>query len=112
MCDEWYNSYLEFEQWALNNGYDENAPRGKCTIDRIDVNGNYCPENCRWVDQKTQMSNVTYNHYETMNGVTHTVAEWADIYGVPYQILEGRLCRGMSIEKAVINKDLRCKENN
>lgn len=112
MCDEWYNSYLEFERWALNNGYDENALRGKCTIDRIDVNGNYCPENCRWVDQKTQMSNVTYNHYETMNGVTHTVAEWADIYGIPYQMLEGRLCRGVPIEKAVINKDLRYKGNN
>lgn len=112
MCDEWYNSYLEFEQWALNNGYDENAQRGKCTIDRIDVNGNYCPENCRWIDQKTQMSNVTYNHYETMNGVTHTVAEWADIYGIPYQKLEGRLCRGMPIERAVINKDFRYKKNN
>lgn len=112
MCDEWYNSYLEFERWALNNGYDENALRGKCTIDRIDVNGNYCPENCRWVDQKTQMSNVTYNHYETMNGVTHTVVEWADIYGIPYQMLEGRLCRGVPIEKAVINKDLRYKGNN
>ena len=112
MCDEWHNSYLVFEQWALNNGYNENAPRGECTIDRIDVDGNYCPENCRWVNQKAQMSNVSYNHYETLNGITHTVAEWADIYGLPYQMLEGRLCRGIPIERAILDKDLRYKENN
>lgn len=57
VCDEWRNSYEAFRDWALATGYDEKAPRGQCTIDRIDVNGNYCPENCHWVDMKTQAAN-------------------------------------------------------
>lgn len=56
VCPEW-NDYSVFRKWAFATGYDPNAPRGKCTIDRIDVNGNYCPENCRWVDMKTQCQN-------------------------------------------------------
>lgn len=58
MCDDWKNNYISFRDWALSNGYDENADhRTKCTIDRIDVNGDYCPDNCRWTDAKTQMRN-------------------------------------------------------
>ena len=57
ICKEWLADYLEFEKWALANGYDENAKRGKCTIDRIDNNGDYCPENCRFVDAHTQRMN-------------------------------------------------------
>ena len=57
ICDEWRDNYAVFREWALNNGYDENAAKGKCTIDRIDVNGNYEPANCRWVDMKTQSRN-------------------------------------------------------
>lgn len=57
MCDKWKNDYLTFYKWAMKNGYDKDAPINKCTIDRIDVNGNYEPSNCRWVDQKTQMAN-------------------------------------------------------
>lgn len=57
MCDIWLNSYPEFHDWAIENGYNENAARGECTIDRIDCNGNYEPDNCRWVDMKVQSAN-------------------------------------------------------
>lgn len=56
VCQEWHD-YEAFERWALSSGYDENAKRGDCTLDRIDANGNYCPENCRWADALTQRHN-------------------------------------------------------
>ena len=57
MCNEWLSDYMAFRNWALSNGYDPNAKFGECTIDRIDVNGNYQPDNCRFVSMKIQNSN-------------------------------------------------------
>lgn len=57
VCDEWLHDYTKFRDWALSHGYDESAPRGACTIDRIDVNGDYEPSNCRWVDMAEQNKN-------------------------------------------------------
>ena len=65
MCPEWRDDFEAFKTWAYANGYDPNAPRGGCTLDRIDVNGPYGPDNCRWVDSKVQNRNKRNNHIIT-----------------------------------------------
>ncbi len=61
VCDEWKNDFAKFQKWAYENGYDENAKTHVCTIDRINNDGNYGPNNCRWVDMKTQCNNTQRN---------------------------------------------------
>lgn len=81
VCDEWLDKkkgFINFYNWAIKNGYDENAKRGECTIDRINVNGDYEPSNCRWVTNKEQQINKRSNHFLTYNGETLTISQWAE----------------------------------
>lgn len=57
ICNEWVNDFAAFESWAMSNGYDPNAGYMQCTIDRIDNNKGYTPDNCRWVAMSTQATN-------------------------------------------------------
>lgn len=99
MCDAWRDSYEAFRDWALENGYKPNGH--ECTIDRIDVNGNYCPENCRWVDSVAQANNRRSNHLLTYNGETHNITEWSNIVGIPMKKISNRIHSGWSIERAL-----------
>ena len=99
VCDEWRNDFKTFYDWAISNGYREDL-----TIDRIDSNGNYCPENCRWVDLKTQARNTRQNHLITYNGETHCLVEWAEILGVNVQVLRSRVYSGWDDERIITQK--------
>lgn len=100
MCEEWNEDFMNFYNWSLKNGYREGL-----TIDRIDVNGNYEPSNCRWVENKVQANNKTNNRLITYNGETHTAAEWSKIVGIrPDTILHRIKKYGWSIEKALNTK--------
>lgn len=74
ICDEWLNNPLSFEQWSLDNGYDDTL-----TIDRIDESKDYCPRNCRWVSQKDNSKYKSTTKLLTIDGESHTGREWADI---------------------------------
>lgn len=67
VCDEWRNDFMIFYEWAMANGYDENAAFHQCTIDRIDNDKGYSPGNCRWVDAKTQNNNKSNNRKVSKN---------------------------------------------
>lgn len=101
VCDEWKNDFEQFAEWALNNGYDETAEFGKCTIDRIDVNGNYEPSNCRFVSLKEQARNRRNNVFIDINGERILLKDFCKESGLDYHILRNRLKDGWSAEEAI-----------
>lgn len=90
-CDEWLNDFDAFAEWAYSTGYDTNAEHGECTLDRIDVNGDYSPQNCRWITNKEQQNNRRDNINITYRGETHTMKEWSDILDIPYKFMAWRM---------------------
>lgn len=81
---EW-GTFEAFREWALSHGYTDNLE-----LDRINCNGNYEPNNCRWVTRKAQCNNLRRNHILCVDGVAHTLSEWSDITGIPYTTLRAR----------------------
>lgn len=98
LCDEW-NDFNNFKEWAMINGYKDNL-----SIDRIDVNGNYTPDNCRWVTNKIQANNKRNNRLLTLNGTTKTMSEWSEETGIKVSTIWERLNKGWSVERALSQK--------
>lgn len=97
VCPEWFDDFINFYNWAMANGYND-----ELTLDRIDSNGNYEPDNCRWVTYKQQANNTRRNNYITFNGETHTLTEWAEKLGIKRSTLSTRIHRAnWDIEKAL-----------
>lgn len=99
ICDEWldkHNGFLNFYNWSINNGYKEDL-----TIDRIDVNGNYEPSNCRWIPLTEQFYNKTDNVFYIVNNQKKCLSELCKEYNMPYQTVRKRLERGNDIISAL-----------
>ena len=97
VCSEWQKSFSVFCEWALTHGYDEHL-----TIDRKNNDGNYCPENCHWIDKIGQMNNYSRNHVIEFNGKKQTLQQWADELGINSSTIRERLNKwDWTIEEAL-----------
>lgn len=103
ICDSWKDDFLSFYGWALRNGYNDDL-----TIDRIDSDGNYSPDNCRWVTAKDQARNTRHVKLITIKGETKTATEWCDLLKLDYSTLKYHAAKNSievedEIRKRVIN---------
>lgn len=102
ICDEWLGNdgYIHFREWALRNGYKDDL-----SIDRIDNDKGYSPENCRWAAYDVQANNTRRNSYFVVHGERHTIGELSKLYGIPYERLYQRVVKlGWTIERALGEK--------
>ena len=97
ICQEWLNDFMNFYNWAMENGYSDDL-----SIDRINNDGNYCPENCRWTNAEEQANNRRTSRYVSVDGETITVAMFAKKYGIKSQIfITRRLDKGYDYKKII-----------
>lgn len=96
ICDEWLHDFQVFYEWAMNHGYCEGL-----SIDRIDNDKGYSPENCRWATDKEQSNNVRSNRCFKLSGGTKTLAEWCRHFNKIYGTVKYRLNHGWTIEEAL-----------
>ena len=106
ICDEWNNrelsgnrnhtkGWVAFEKWSLSHGYQDGL-----SIDRIDNDKGYSPDNCRWTTRKIQCNNRRSNSRISYKGMNKTLAEWSDYLGIDNSILRQRLYRSKTVEEA------------
>lgn len=111
ICDEWRDNFVEFQKWAISNGYQDDL-----TIDRINNNKGYEPNNCQWATRMEQSNNLKKNIILEYNEEKHTMAEWSRILNISYIALCHRIERGWSVERAlstpVQNKNKNHQKNN
>lgn len=98
VCKEW-QTFEPFREWALSHGYKEGL-----SLDRIDNNNGYQPNNCRWADRYTQRNNCRNNRFYEYKGERHTVSEWSRIVGIDFRTLGARFRNGWSVESALTIK--------
>lgn len=96
VCPDWLNSFSSFQNWALSSGYTD-----ELTLDRLDNDGDYCPENCHWIPMFEQAKNRRNIHNLTFNGKTMSVTEWGDVTGFGYHVIKDRLRHGWSVERTL-----------
>jgi len=99
VCEEWRDSVESFYEWAMKNGYSESL-----TIDRIDNDGDYSPQNCRWANAKEQSNNRRSNREFTIGGEQKDLTQWCEEYGVSYTTVHARITRGWDIIDALTYK--------
>lgn len=100
ICDEWLSDFMAFYNWSMSNGYNDTL-----TIDRINVDGNYEPSNCRWITQQEQLNNTRRNVHLKYKGKTQTLSQWADELGENKDKLWTRYHRGWSIKDILFGKE-------
>lgn len=106
VCDEWKHNFVNFYNWAMSNGYNDSL-----TLDRIDNNKNYCPENCKWSTLEQQNNNRTTSKFITYNGKTQTQIQWCREYNINVVTFSDRIKRGWSIEEALtLPSNSKCKK--
>ena len=97
ICEDWSKNFISFYNWSMLNGWSPTL-----SIDRIDNNGNYCPENCRWTTSYIQRNNTTKNHYLDYNNRTYTLATLSDYLKIPYNVVRYRISRcNWSVEQLI-----------
>lgn len=103
VCDEWLgkDGFQNFWNWSYSNGYDENALFGECTLDRIDVNGDYCPDNCRWVGLDAQANNKQNTHWVNFDGEVLSLTEFCNKHGISEHLARERFNRGWTPAEVV-----------
>ena len=104
ICDEWLASFDNFAEWALANGYSENL-----TLERIDVNGDYCPENCKWITLREQAFNKRDTKWVDYKGEHIQLKILCERLGVTYDTVHDRIYkRGWSVEDAIERPSEQC----